>query len=71
MILLVALVLSNMQNVGMFGGSGEVGTMSYRPGAILQAYYLFGFGLLLTHYFHDAFFFNLHTFTKTAVNTRD
>ena len=70
-IMIVALVLSNVQNVGMFGGSGEVGTMSYRPGAILQAYYLFGFGLLLTHYFHDAFFFNLHTFSKTAVNTRD
>ena len=70
-IMVVALVLSNVQNVGMFGGSGEVGTLSYRPGAVLQAYYLFGFGLLLTHYFHDAFFFNMHTFSKTAVNTRE
>ncbi|MCA8912947.1 MAG: hypothetical protein KDB82_14705 [Planctomycetes bacterium] len=66
----IALILSQVQGVGMFGGSGEVGTMNYRPGAILQAYYLFGFGLLLTHYFHDAFLFNMHTFSKSAVNTR-
>lgn len=70
-IMVVALAISAWQNVGMFGGSGEVGTLSYKPGAVLQAYYLFGFGLLLTHYFHDAIFFNLHTFKKTAVNTRD
>ena len=70
-ILGVALILSNVQGVGMFGGSGEVGTLGYRPGAVLQAYYLFGFGLLLTHYVHDAFFFNFHTFGKSAVNTRD
>jgi hypothetical protein len=69
-ILAVALVISQVQSVGMFGGAGEVGTLSYKPGAILQAYYLFGFGLLLTHYFHDAFLFNLHTFEKSAVNTR-
>ena len=67
----IAFVLSNVQGVGMFGGSGEPGTMTYRPGAILQAYYLFGFGLLLTHYFHDAFLFNMHTFSKKAVNTRE
>jgi hypothetical protein len=70
LILGVAVIISSAQGVGMFGGSGEVGTLTYKPGAVLQAYYLFGFGLLLTHYFHDAFFFNLHTFKKTAVNTR-
>jgi len=69
-IMLLALGISAWQGVGMFGGAGEVGTLSYKPGAVLQAYYLFGFGLLLTHYFHDAFFFNFHTFSKTAVNTR-
>lgn len=66
----IALVLSQVQGVGMFAGSGEVGTLNYKPGAVLQAYYLFGFGLLLTHYFHDAFLFNMHTFSKTAINTR-
>jgi hypothetical protein len=71
LILGVALIISAAQGVGMFGGAGEVGTLSYKPGAVLQAYYLFGFGLLLTHYFHDAFFFNFHTFHKTAVNTRE
>lgn len=71
LILGIAMILSHVQGVGMFGGSGEVGTMSYRPGAILQAYYLFGFGLLLTHYFHDAFLFNLHTFSRKAANTRE
>lgn len=66
----IALVLSQVQGVGMFAGSGEVGTLNYKPGAVLQAYYLFGFGLLLTHYFHDAFLFNMHTFSKSAINTR-
>ncbi len=69
-ILGVALIISNVQGVGMLGGAGEVGSLGYRPGAILQAYYLFGFGLLLTHYFHDAFFFNMHTFSKSSINTR-
>ncbi|MCC7508225.1 MAG: hypothetical protein IT464_02480 [Planctomycetes bacterium] len=66
----VAVILSAAQGVGMFAGSGEAGTLSYKPGGVLQAYYLLGFGLLLTHYFHDAFFFNLHTFKDKAINTR-
>ena len=66
----IAFVITQFQSVGMFAGHGEPGMLNYKPGAILQAYYLFGFGLLLTHYFHDAFLFNLHTFDKTAVNTR-
>lgn len=66
----VALILSMAQGVGMFAGSGEPGTLTYKPGAVLQAYYLLGFGLLLTHYFHDAFLFNLHTFKDKAINTR-
>lgn len=69
-IMLIAVGISTVQQVGMFGGSGEVGTPYYKPGAVLQAYYLLGFGLLLTHYFHDAFFFNLHTFAKSTANTR-
>ncbi|MBZ0137440.1 MAG: hypothetical protein K8I27_13820 [Planctomycetes bacterium] len=71
LILGIAFMLTQFQSVGMFAGHGEPGAINYKPGAILQAYYLFGFGLLLTHYFHDAFLFNLHTFNKTAVNTRD
>jgi hypothetical protein len=71
LIMAIALIISAAQGVGMFAGSGEAGTVAYKPGAVLQAYYLFGFGLLLTHYFHDAFFFNLHTFKKTAANTRE
>ena len=70
-IMMVAVGISNVQGVGMFGGAGEVGTLNYRPGAILQAYYLLGFGLLLTHYFHDFFLFNFHTFDKTGANTRE
>lgn len=66
----IAVILSAAQGIGMFAGGGEPGTLTYKPGAILQAYYLFGFGLLLTHYFHDAFFFNMHTFNKSSANTR-
>lgn len=69
-IFFAAVVISNAQGVGMFAGSGEVGAFNYRPGAVLQAYYLLGFGLLLTHYFHDFFLFNFHTFGKSAANTR-
>lgn len=29
----------------------------YRPGAVLLAYYMIAFGLLLVHYLHDGFFF--------------
>jgi hypothetical protein len=29
----------------------------YRPGAVLLAYYMIGFGVLLTHYLHDGVFF--------------
>lgn len=29
----------------------------YRPGAVLLAYYMIGFSVLLTHYLHDGFFF--------------
>lgn len=70
-IMMVAVGISSVQGVGMFGGAGEVGTLSYKPGAILQAYYLLGFGLLLTHYFHDFFLFNFHTFNKKGANTRE
>lgn len=69
-IMLIAVGISVIREVGMFAGSGEPGTPYYKPGAVLQAYYLLGFGLLLTHYFHDAFFFNCHTFAKSAANTR-
>ncbi len=69
-IMLIAVGISLTREVGMFGGSGEPGTPYYKPGAVLQAYYLLGFGLLLTHYFHDAFFFNCHTFSKSVTNTR-
>lgn len=67
----VAVLLSSVQGVGMFAGSGEVGAINYRPGAVLQAYYLLGFGLLLTHYFHDFFLLNMHTFKDKAINTRE
>lgn len=70
-IMVVAVMLSSVQGVGMFAGSGEVGAINYRPGAVLQAYYLLGFGLLLTHYFHDFFLLNMHTFKDKAINTRD
>jgi len=66
----IAMILSAAQGVGVFAGAGEPGAIGYRPGALLQAYYLLGFGLLLTHYFHDAFFFNMHTFHSSSVNTR-
>jgi hypothetical protein len=66
----IAVIISLAQGIGIFAGSGEPGTPMYTPGAMLQAYYLLGFGLLLTHYFHDAFFFNMHTFSKSSVNTR-
>lgn len=66
----VAVVISSFQGVGMFGGAGEVGSLNYQPGAMLQAYYLLGFGLLLTHYFHDFLLFNFHTFHKKSHNTR-
>lgn len=35
----------------------ETGATLYRPGAVLMAYYLVAFGLLLVHYFHDGVFF--------------
>jgi hypothetical protein len=66
----IAVIISLARGVGMFAGAGDAGTLNYTPGAVLQAYYLLGFGLLLTHYFHDAFFFNLHTFHKSNANTR-
>ncbi len=64
----IGLVLSYTQNVGMFGDTGAMG-QTERPGAFLQAYYLIGFGLLLTHYFHDFWFFNTETYAKPAVPT--
>ncbi len=69
-IMALAAGITVVRDVGMFAGSGTPGTELYKPGAVLQAYYLFGFGLLLTHYFHDAFFFNLHTFKSSTANTR-
>jgi hypothetical protein len=46
----------------MFGREGPVldpatGRELYRPGAVLLAYYMTAFGLLLTHYLHDGVFF--------------
>ena len=46
----------------MFGHSAPVldpatGRELYRPGAVLLAYYMTAFGLLLTHYLHDGVFF--------------
>jgi hypothetical protein len=52
---------------GAFGflGSGtselainpETGQPFYRPGGLLLAYYMVGFGFLLVHYLHDGLFF--------------
>jgi hypothetical protein len=46
----------------MFGHGAPVldpatGRELYRPGAVLLAYYMTAFGLLLTHYLHDGVFF--------------
>jgi hypothetical protein len=35
----------------------ETGRELYRPGAVLLAYYMIAFGLLLVHYLHDGVFF--------------
>lgn len=35
----------------------ETGAELYRPGAVLLAYYMVAFSLLLAHYLHDGFFF--------------
>lgn len=35
----------------------ETGRVLYRPGSVLLAYYLFGFGFLLIHYLQDTVFF--------------
>ena len=35
----------------------DSGQPLYRPGAVLLAYYMIAFSLLLTHYLHDGFFF--------------
>ncbi|MGE3173164.1 MAG: hypothetical protein AB7O97_11120 [Planctomycetota bacterium] len=35
----------------------ETGQELYRPGAVLLAYYMVAFGVLLTHYLHDGVFF--------------
>ncbi|MCC6572710.1 MAG: hypothetical protein IT462_02870 [Planctomycetes bacterium] len=59
----IGLVISYTQNVGMFGQAGTMGQTD-QPGAFLQAYYLIGFGLLLTHYFHDFWFFNTETYAE-------
>jgi len=64
-LLVIATVLVYSQGIGFFQGVGESHEVNYRPGAVLQSYYLLGFGLLLTHYFHDFFFFNQETFLKT------
>ncbi|HEB54302.1 MAG TPA: hypothetical protein ENI87_13705 [bacterium] len=37
----------------------------YRPGAVLLAYYLLGFSLLLVHYLHDGFFFCRRRYLRT------
>lgn len=62
--LLIATVLVVSQGIGYFQGIGEPHHLHYRPGAVLQSYYLLGFGLLLTHYFHDFFFFTRDTYLK-------
>ena len=64
--LLIATVLVVSQGVGYFQGVGESTEAHYRPGAVLQSYYLLGFGLLLTHYYHDFFFFTRGTFLGRA-----
>lgn len=60
--LLIATILVVSQGIGYFQGVGESTDAHYRPGAVLQSYYLLGFGLLLTHYYHDFFFFTRGTY---------
>ena len=64
--LVIATVLVLSQGIGYFHGVGESSQANYRPGAVLQSYYLLGFGLLLTHYFHDFFFFTRGTYLEKA-----
>ena len=64
--LVIATVIVVSQGIGYFQGVGETTDAHYRPGAVLQSYYLLGFGLLLTHYFHDFFFFTRGTYLENA-----
>ena len=64
--LVIATVIVYSQGIGYFQGVGESTHANYRPGAVLQSYYLLGFGLLLTHYFHDFFFFTRGTYLENA-----
>jgi len=62
MLLLAYVIASNSGGeFAMFGHDEPLrdaaGKELYRPGAVLLAYYLFAFSLLLVHYLHDGVFF--------------